>query len=60
MPNYADYMAEPRCRLGDRLPWDHFGATWRIRLNDPCAAAMRPWSNDFDHLLQADPYEIIK
>jgi len=22
--------------------WMHIGATWRIRLNRPCAAAMRP------------------
>ena len=29
----------------------HIGATWRIRLNCPCAAAMRLMSNYFDHLL---------
>ena len=30
----------------------HIGATWRIQLNRPCAAAMRPYmSNYFDHLL---------
>ena len=29
----------------------HIGATWRIRLNRPCAAAMRSVSNYFDHLL---------
>jgi len=23
--------------------WVHIGATWRIRLNRPCAAAMRPY-----------------
>jgi len=28
----------------------HIGATWRIRLNRPCAATMRPMSNYFDHL----------
>jgi len=22
----------------------HFGTTWRIRLNRPCAAAMRPYA----------------
>jgi len=27
-----------------RMPmWVHIGATWRIRLNRPCAAAMRPY-----------------
>jgi len=30
----------------------HTGATWRIRLNRPCAAAMRPICRIiFDHLL---------
>ena len=29
----------------------HIGATWRIPLNRPCAAAMRPFlSNYFDQL----------
>jgi len=28
----------------------HIGATWRIRLNDPYAAAVRPRVNFFDHL----------
>jgi len=28
----------------------HNIATWRIPLNRPCAAAMRPMSNYFDHL----------
>jgi len=31
-------------RVGPRnrvLNWVYIGATWRIRLNDPCAAAMR-------------------
>ena len=28
---------------------DGIGATWRIRLNDTCAAAMRPYANHFDH-----------
>ena len=28
------------------------GATWRIRLKFPCAAAMRPMSNYFDHLFR--------
>jgi len=23
--------------------WVHIGTTWRIRLNRPCAAAMRPY-----------------
>jgi len=27
----------------------HIGATWRIRLNRPCAAAMQHLSNYFDH-----------
>jgi len=30
--------------------WISIGATWRIRLNRPCAAAMRAYVNDFDHL----------
>jgi len=25
------------------VTWGHIGATWRIRLNRPCAAAMRPY-----------------
>jgi len=25
------------------LDWVYIGATWRIRLNRPCAAAMRPY-----------------
>jgi len=29
----------------------HIGATWRIRLNRPCVAAMRLVSDYFDHLL---------
>jgi len=28
----------------------HIGATWRIRLNRPCARAVRPYVNSFDHL----------
>jgi len=41
-----------RCRLGCRVEWAqgtivldgaHVGATWQIRLNRPCAAAMRPY-----------------
>jgi len=41
-----------RCRLGSGLGWIqericlmevHIGATWRIRLNRPCAPAMRPF-----------------
>ena len=44
-------MTEPRCRLGCGLVWDqgsmlrgvHIGANWRIRLNRPCVAAMRPF-----------------
>jgi len=30
----------------------HIHATWRIRLNRPCAAAMRPYVNYFQNLLQ--------
>jgi len=30
----------------------HIGATWRIRLNRPCAAGMRPYVKLLDHLLQ--------
>jgi len=42
------------------LPWQPFwgfyimvdiGATWQTRLNRPCAVAMWPMSNYFDHLL---------
>ena len=25
------------------VTWEHIGATWRIGLNHPCAAAMRPY-----------------
>ena len=25
------------------ITWGHIGATWRIRMNRPCAAAMRPY-----------------
>jgi len=25
------------------VTWEHIGATWRIRLNRPCSAAMRPY-----------------
>ena len=30
----------------------HIGVTWRIRLKHPCAAAMRPSVNYFDHVLR--------
>jgi len=33
----------------------HTGATWRMPLNCPCAAAMRMLSNYFDHLLSLLP-----
>jgi len=41
-------------RLGPKkhvLDGIHIGATWRILLNRPCAAAIRPCINYFDHLL---------
>ena len=31
--------------------WVHIDATWRIRLNRPCAAVMRPYVKLLDHLL---------
>jgi len=35
----------------------HVGATWRIRLNRPCAAAMRPFCQiSCDHLLVVNTY----
>jgi len=36
----APLLCECRSGVLDRL---HFGATWRIQLNRPCAAAMRPY-----------------
>jgi len=33
------------------ISWVHIGATWQIQLNRPCAMAMRPMLNYFDHLL---------
>ena len=35
------------CKMGV-----HIGATWRIRLNNPCTTAMRPCDRIFDHALQ--------
>ena len=40
MPFGAWTMMGPRKRASDGV---HIGATWRIRLNRPCAAAMRPF-----------------
>jgi len=33
------------------VTWGHVGATWRIRLNRPCAAAMRPYVKLFSPLI---------
>ena len=49
------------CRLRHESGWApgsmfarlHIGATWRIRLNCPCAVAIRPLSNYSNHLLQS-------
>jgi len=40
-------LVDPRNHVSD---WVHIGATWRIRLNLPCAAAMRPFCQMTDHL----------
>jgi len=42
---YTQIGVEPvrcGCHLGCTR-WDHIGATWQIRLNRPCTAAMRPY-----------------
>jgi len=33
--------------------WGAIGATWRIRLNRPCAAAMRPFVKSLHYLAAA-------
>ena len=39
----------------------HFGATWRIRRNDPCAAAMRPYSQiTFNSLVLMFTFNMVK
>jgi len=54
-------MNRSRCRLGGRLDHVssemHTGATWRIRLNNSCAAAMRPlMPSYFDYLFNVSAF----
>jgi len=52
---YSKRLSRRQHRYGADDEWGtldgvHVFSTWRIRLNRPCAAAMRPYSNYFDQL----------
>ena len=53
---YPERLSSGQHRYGEDADWGvldgvHIGAIWRIRLNCPCAAAIRPYmSNYFDYL----------